>query len=169
MRRGRLIVPSEDSTQLSTEIIPLNELVVDKDSGKMYKGDGINTVSTLAEVNAFEVISYTTEDATVTEIDTIDITDDTTGIIELRMSAGSTGCSLNGIKYYAYRKEGGTLTLVGNVTAMADQIDGFGSSPSWQGIDSSDEFKVEVTGIAATTIVWKVFYKLTSVPHVTPV
>lgn len=98
-----------------------------------------------------------TTDATPTTIQTITITDETAGIIEVLMvgrTATTTG-KLTGKKLVGYRKDGGVLTLDTPVAVLADVAGGDLSTATWTIAASGNNIIIQATGEAAKTIEWK--------------
>lgn len=161
---GRLIIPviSEEEALLNP---PMDgELVMVRETGKVYKGNGIVTVDEMAEVNAFEVILGATPDATPLSLITVTIPDFCIGILEVRMHAHDGSSALNGVKLIGFSKPGSTLTIDGSTDVMPDTGP---LAATWAPSVVSENISIDVTGIAATDIAWKAYYKITTLA-VTP-
>lgn len=104
-----------------------------------------------------------TTDATATDILTIEIEDQSAGILQVWCAGFDATDAVTGMKQVRYKKVGGTLTLgtVGDVLAV--QADGALSAATFGIIASSNNIAVQVTGVAATAINWKAEYKLINV------
>lgn len=97
-----------------------------------------------------------TTNATPTTIQTITITDETAGVIQVALSGKETGTAgaIGGIKAVQYDKNGGTLTLgtVGDV--LATTATGTMATATWTITSASNQIIVQVTGVAATNAEW---------------
>lgn len=163
MRRGRIIIPRDD---VSSEIVPANEIVFDTNRNGVIIGNGINAGKDLSSLSPSVASSTaTTANATPTNIQTIDLPDNSIGSIELTILATtpSGANSLTGKKIFQYQKVSGVLAF-NSSTPVSDFGLWTGTAPTWTGQSSSNVFFVQATGVAATTINWKVFYRVDVLP-----
>lgn len=161
MRRYRLRLPVDSDT---SEILDRNEIV--SIGGKVYIGDGVNPIKYLSKVDNYAFVTGLTTNATPLVVTQIDLQDNSSGIIELKMFGSDTILptkAYSGIKYYAYKKFSGTLTISAATTIIDNNL-GYSSSPTWQGQNTSNVFEVQVTGLASTTILWHLYFRLTDFP-----
>lgn len=100
-----------------------------------------------------------TTDDTLTEIGTIEIEDETGGLVEVRIKAvESTGAGTDAFYYVgSYNKTGGDIAL--ETPAPLYELDALGTVVSITG--SAGNILVEVTGVAATTFNWRMEVKIT--------
>jgi hypothetical protein len=127
-----------------------------------------NAIRDETETNKHKPYSQTatmganTSDATPTNLSVVygltTLPNNSTGWIKVTLTGnGSSGASthnIKGIKYYSFNKSGGTLTLDAADVIIADKLGASVSTASWQVIVSSNQPVIEVTGVAAITIVW---------------
>jgi hypothetical protein len=107
--------------------------------------------------------STSTSNATPATLTTYTIPDNSVGVIEVTMSAAETDASagITGKKIVRYRKAGGTITLGSITSILADEVDAGASGATWTIDDASNNVIIQVTGVAATSIEWKVVATLT--------
>lgn len=105
-----------------------------------------------------------TTDATATTAYAITLNDEETYIIEARVMAQVAGDASNqiviGKRFVYYRTSGGNATSLGS-----DDLFSHDSGGSWSGLTltasvSTSTVNLQVTGIAATTIEWKLFVEI---------
>lgn len=106
------------------------------------------------------ILTTTTTNATPTAL-TYTITDETSGILEISIIGKETGGTgaITAKKIVRYRKDGGTLTLGTPTTLLADEIDAAIAAATYNITTSANNVSVSVTGIASTTINWRIDIK----------
>lgn len=108
-------------------------------------------------INYGRVDTLTTFNATPVVIDTLAITDNTVGIIEVTV-AGSTsaGVGATGKLIYRYAKAAGTLTVATADSASAVTVDsGISGAGFALAANTYNNAKLTITGKSSTTIRWK--------------
>lgn len=126
-----------------------------------------NVTTIIRDSAGYYTITGTTTDATPTALSIIPVTIGYVTSIEATCVAITAGGDdgLSGIKHRAYHKaSGGTLTSMAPTTIAADSYVGGGLSTATFTLTSSGtDAAIQVTGEAATTINWKIRYKLVSI------
>lgn len=137
-----------------------------------------NAVRDETEANKHKPYSFThsyagnTSDATPTNLSslyggTMALVDQTTGWIKVTLTGngqqGASSHNIHGIKYYSFHKNGGTLTLDAADVIVADKKGASVSTATWQLIVSSNQPVLEVTGVAAITMVWGAAIEILSI------
>jgi hypothetical protein len=102
--------------------------------------------------------SATTSNAVATTLATINIDNDTRGIIEVRLEGINATQGLTGIKRVRWKKIGSTLTLGTVEDEMAIERDGGLTTATFTISTSSNNIIIQVTGEASTTLDWKATY-----------
>jgi hypothetical protein len=136
----------------------------------------VSTIHQIARQEALRVgpeenqFDLTTTNATPTVIATITPADTTCGVLEVTLVGGKqTGTDVFGGRVaVVYIKEGGTVAIQAIETIITD-CGNLAATTSWQvGVNflTPGDLLVEVTGIAATTINWRAYTKLTSFQHI---
>jgi hypothetical protein len=102
--------------------------------------------------------SVSTANATPTTLVTYSVPASSTGVLTIDMSGmksdGSGG--ITGKKVVRWKKVSGTLTLGSITSLLADEVDAAISGATWTITTSSNNIIVQVTGVAATNIDWKI-------------
>lgn len=158
----------KDSVTKATSIGSREVVLHDTATGKIERGS-VAMIFNQAQRDSsgYYTITGTTTDATPTNIAVIPMSIGYTTSIESTCIAitadGDDG--LSGIKHRAYhRSSGGTLTSMAPTTIAADSYVGGGlSTATFTLTNSGTDAAIQVTGEAATTINWKIRYKLVSI------
>lgn len=113
----------------------------------------------------FTEATLTTSNATPTSILTYATATNERGAIEVTIAGvKSNGDGITGKKIVGYKNIAGTLSLSGSVEdLLATVADGDLSTATWAIGVSDDDVVITVTGIAATSIEWKISYKITKI------
>jgi hypothetical protein len=163
--RTRLTIPLISEQEAAVIPIPKGELVQVIETGKLYLGDGVTLLPNLTEVFIPVSAYLETSDATPASIATIPLTDYTVGIVEVRLTATDNAYSYSWIKAVAYKLIGGVLTIEGT-TSIMPATGSLGASACIN--NTSDLLTVDVTGLAATFIAWKISYSVNPLVSITP-
>lgn len=103
----------------------------------------------------------TTTDSALNIIDTVAITDNTAGMLEVQVVGyDSVGSGVTGKQIYRYKKVAGTLTLSAATQIMAIVTDtGLGTSTYTVTATASDNVQVKVKGKLTFTVLWRSFVR----------
>lgn len=101
--------------------------------------------------------SVTTTDATATTIDSLPITTNTAGLIDVTVVGyTAAGAAVTGRILYRYKKPSGTLTLAtGEVLSAIVTDTGLASSGTFTVTAVANNIVVQVTGKASTSVKWR--------------
>jgi hypothetical protein len=101
--------------------------------------------------------TLTTTDATATVMDTLAITNNTAGVIEVRVvGVAATGDAITGKLIYRYKKVSGTLTIGTADAASVLTTDTALSGGTFAlAVNTYNNAKLTVTGKAAVSVVWR--------------
>jgi hypothetical protein len=106
-------------------------------------------------------MTASTTDATPTNMTgatAISIPNNSVGIIKVYLvgngGSGAATHKIQGVKYYTFNKNGGTLTIDAADVIIADKIGSSVSTATWQLTSSSNQPVIQVTGVAAININW---------------
>jgi hypothetical protein len=158
---------------LSNDVAPSNGQIpigngTDLTMATITAGTGVTVTNgsgtiTIASTDGFIEATTTTTDATPTTIATVSPTLGESGTVKVILS----GIRNNGDEFIAgekmvryMRTSGGTLTL-GTVLDILTTEETITGSPTWTITTSGSTVVPQVTGVAATTIIWNVKYVVT--------
>lgn len=140
-----------ESTWDGNDEVPTKNAVRDETETNRYKPYS-QTASTVAS----------TSDATPTNMSVAygltTLPNNSSGWLKVHLvgngQSGASTHNIHGVRYYAFHKSGGTLTLDAPDVIVATRTGGSVSTASWQVIVSSNQPVIEVTGVAAITMNW---------------
>lgn len=160
-------LPLRTQQQIDNAEYPLGngEIVFNVDTKRIVVGDSATDLSELKNIEEPDFATVQTTNATATTIVTITPDDDTCGLIELSVYGGDQAASgvLVGRRVVAYKKESGTISVLSTTTIITNVG---GLAASWTTGTGTGTITVIVTGVAATTINWKCYYKVLSLNHI---
>lgn len=106
--------------------------------------------------------TYATTDSALNIMDTVAITNNTAGLIEVTVvGVDSIGLAVTGKQIYRYSKSAGTLTLSAATQTMAIVTDtGLGTATYTFTATASNNLKLTVKGKLARTVTWRSLIKV---------
>jgi len=151
---GHIIMQSLDTDSAAPTATGITKMVITDSLGKLSFLDIPTGAGTL-------YTGYTT-DATVTTLTTIaGLPVYGTGLLTVQLTAtltNDTVAGYTGEKKVRFLKDNTTITMGTLVDTMADEIDLGLSGATWTVDQNAGTIRIRVTGIAATSIKWKVQY-----------
>jgi hypothetical protein len=118
----------------------------------------LNEIEQVRKHTGNDFATVATTDATPTVIYTIETLDNTVGIVEyliLGMLADGTE-AITGKNVFRYVNDGTALTMGAEAAVIAKVTEASLATASYAAVNSDPDIEIEVTGLAATEIEWKI-------------
>jgi hypothetical protein len=118
----------------------------------------LNEIEQVRKHTGNDFATVGTVDATPTVIYTIETLDNTVGIVEyliLAMLSDGTE-AITGKNVFRYINDGTTLTVGTEAAVIAQVEEASLTGSSYAAVNSDPDIEIEVTGLAATEIEWKI-------------
>lgn len=124
-------------------------------SGLTFDGNPATSTITVNSLSPFFEATVTTTDDTPTPILSVPIGESTATVVECRVVGYTAGNALGGLFSFLARRNGGNSVVVGLPDFMKDVPSAL-SGAGYSAAGVANDAVISVTGVAATTIYWKV-------------